>query len=263
MNLAIKTQNIANLLFKIVMILVIIKAFWLGIAFYFQQDGIDKIAVETKSFYDKYRLSKAFGVVASAQTAQAQPQAALYKLDNIELQGTFVSKDLSFVTIKDDKEILIVAKQEQYKGFLLEEVKPKEAIFSKEGKKYKISLAEDEEISPPAQNQIMGDDVVRFVPKKEVKKYTSDIKNIWKNISIKEIVEKGKLKGFLVTRIEPNSVFAKLGLAKDDVIIGANNKIFATYSEVFDFYNKMDKIDSLKIIFKRNNEQKELEYEIY
>lgn len=263
MNLAIKTQNGVNLLFRVVLILAIVKALWMAVLFYLPKGGVDKIDVKTTSFYDKYRLSKAFGIVSAPKNAGESQAATVYKFENAQLQGTYVSKELSFAIIKEGDAVELIGQEETYKGFILESVGAKEAVFSKDGAKYKISIDEDKEIKAPAQNEIIGEEIVRFVPRKEVKKYTTDLQSVWKSISIQEIVDKGKLQGFRVVKIEKGSIFEKLGLAKEDVIIGANNKIFANYAEVLDFYKNMDKIDSLKIIFKRNNEQKELEYEIY
>jgi len=263
MNLNFKTQSVVGFVFKIAIIFALAKGAWIGVLFYLQKNPVDKIEVQSKSFYDKYRLSKAFGIAQVVQSAAQIKQAEVLKLDNIELQGVFASKELSFVTIKDANIVEIIEKNANYKGFVLKEVNPFGAIFEKDGLRYELLLDKEKMPQTIKPTQIMGDDVVRFVPRKEVKSYTGNIQNIWKQIGIKEIVEKGKLQGFRVTRVEPGSVFEKLGLAKEDIIIGANNKIFVTYSEVLEFYKNMDKIDSIKLIFKRDNQQKELEYEIY
>jgi type II secretion system protein C len=260
MNNVIK-QNTISLFLKVIVLIIVIKASWVVASFFLPKQGIDKIAIETNSFYDKYHFAKAFGLKNDVATRVAE-QAPIYKLDSMKLQGIYVSKEQSFVAIQDGKSIEIISIKEVYKGYTLAEVFPLKAIFTKEGARYEISL-EEETTKQPVLADITGDDVVRFISKPQIKKHTQDINTIWKNISIQEIVEKGKLEGFKVTKIEPASIFGKLGLQVNDIIIGANNKRFVTYSDVLKLYQEIDKIDNLKLTFIRDKQEKELEYEIY
>lgn len=265
MNQAIK-QKAIDAIFAFAIIIAIIKGGWIVAAFFLPKDGIDKITVENSAFYDKYKFAKAFSLLPQkqAQGAGATTEAApVYKLENIELQGTFVSKELSFVTIKDGAAIELVAKNEAYKGYKLIEVLAKKAVFEKDGARYEISLEKEDEPKAAPKADILGDDVVRFISRPQVAKYASDFNSIWKHISIKEIVEKGELKGFRVTKVDPASIFGKLGLLTDDIIIGANNQTFKTYSDVFKIYKNINQMDSLKLKVLRGNQEKELEYEIF
>lgn len=262
MNSVIK-QNTISLFLKVIVLVIVIKANWVVASFFLPKQGIDKIAIETNSFYDKYRFAKAFGLKNDTVNAVAgSEQGPIYKLDSMKLQGIYVSKEQALVAIQDGQSIEIIAKQEVYKGYTLAEVFPLKAIFTKEGARYELSL-EEEATKKPVLADVSGDDVVRFIAKPQIKKHTQDMSNIWKNISIQEIVEKGKLEGFKVTKIEPASIFGKLGLQVGDIIIGANNKRFVTYSDVLKLYQEIDKIDNLKLTFIRDKQEKELEYEIY
>jgi len=262
MNSVIK-QNTISLFFKIMVLSIVIKAGWVIASFVLPKQGIDKIAIETTSFYDKYRFSKAFGLKNDVvNNVTGSEQGPIYKLDMMKLQGIYISKEQALVAIQDGQSIEIITKQETFKGYTLAEVLPLKAIFIKDGARYEISL-EEEVATKPTLPEVSGDEVVRFIAKPQIKKHTQDMSNIWKNISIQEIVEKGKLEGFKVTRIEPASIFGKLGLQVGDIIIGANNKRFVTYSDVLKLYQEIDKIDNLKLTFIRDKQEKELEYEIY
>jgi len=262
MNIAIK-QNGVNLFLKIAIVVVIIKIAWIAASFFLPKNGIDKISFETKNFYDKYRVSKAFGLIGSAvDVSLSSDSLPIYKLDNMKLQGVYISKEQSFIAVRDGESTEIISKKEVFKGYLLDEVLPLKAIFIKDGAKYEISL-EEEPAKQPAKADVMGDDVVRFVSKPQIQKYTQDVRNIWKSISIDELVEQGKLEGFRVTKIDPSSVFGKLGLQVGDVIVGANNKRFVSYSDVLNLYKEINNIDNLKLTFIRDKQEKELEYEIY
>jgi type II secretion system protein C len=261
MNLVIK-QSTISLFLKVVVLIIVVKACWVIASFFLPKQGIDKIAIETTSFYDKYRFAKAFGLKNDVPNIAGAEQGPIYKLDSMKLRGIYVSKEQAFVAIQDGTSIEIISRNEVYKGYTLAEVFPLKAIFTKEGARYEVSL-EEEVAKKPVLADVSGDDVVRFIAKPQIKKHTQDMSTIWKNISIQEIVEKGKLEGFKVTKIEPTSIFGKLGLQVGDIIIGANNKRFVTYSDVLKLYQEIDKIGNLKLTFIRDKQEKELEYEIY
>ena len=112
---------------------------------------------------------------------------------------------------------------------------------------------------------INPDEVKIAVLKRDIDRYRRNFQKIWQNISIQEQIDPKtkKLQGFKVIKVNKNSIFGKIGLQKGDIIIGANNKIFRTYSDVFKIYNNIDKYNSLKLTILRNNKKKDLEYEIY
>ena len=66
-----------------------------------------------------------------------------------------------------------------------------------------------------------------------------------------------------MTWVKKDSLFAKLGLRKGDIITGVNGKKLKSVSQVFKIYNNMDKLDSLKLTITRDNQEKELEYEVF
>ena len=112
---------------------------------------------------------------------------------------------------------------------------------------------------------INPDEVKIAVLKRDIERYKKHFNDIWKNISIQEQIDPKtkRLTGFKVTRVNKKSIFGKIGLQKGDIIIGANNKIFRTYSDVLRLYNNIDKYNSIKLTILRNNQKKDLEYEIY
>ncbi|HHH72909.1 MAG TPA: PDZ domain-containing protein, partial [Sulfuricurvum sp.] len=102
-----------------------------------------------------------------------------------------------------------------------------------------------------------------FVKRNEIRHYAKNYDEIWKSVKIKEIIKDKRLQGFKVDWVKKGSIFEKVGLRKDDIIIGANNKKFKSLSQVFKLYNNMEKIDSMKLTIIRDNQERELEYEIF
>jgi len=66
-----------------------------------------------------------------------------------------------------------------------------------------------------------------------------------------------------VTRIKANTPFAQLGLRKGDIIIKANNKNMTSYKDAIAIYKGIDKLEALELVVLRNNQETEINYEIY
>jgi general secretion pathway protein C len=179
------------------------------------------------------------------------------------------------VVKKNKKETNLLSMGDVIKGYKFIDIKieEKEAIFEKNNKIYTLQI---DKIKDKKNQKIKKynshnnkkikqntDDVILAVPKGEILKYRNNFKKIWKNISIKEVKKKGKINGFLITRIKPGTIFSKLGLKEGDIIKELNNNKIKSYAEAFKIYYKIDRMRALKITILRNKVQKDIEYEIY
>jgi len=165
---------------------------------------------------------------------------------------------------KNDKKQHILSVGETYKGYKLDSLSKYKAIFIRNNQRYRLSFKNNSSIPiEPESLTKEEEEPVRLVPKKLVKKYSSDFKAIWKNISIKEIIKHGKIEGFKIQSVKKNSVFEQLGLQKGDIIIEVNDKPIKTYKAAFDIYRNITKYSDLKIKILRNGIEKEFNYEIY
>jgi general secretion pathway protein C len=86
---------------------------------------------------------------------------------------------------------------------------------------------------------------------------------IWRNIGLREHKSGGKTDGFIVTFVKKGSVFAQLGMRKNDILIEANGYKLTSYKDALKIYKQIDTIKTFKLTVLRNNEEKELEYDIY
>jgi len=100
---------------------------------------------------------------------------------------------------------------------------------------------------------------VTRVSRADISHYRKNPTQVWRDISITPL--KGG-KGFKVTRVSKNSKMAALGLMKGDVIIRANNVDSVSYKDALELYQNIDTIDEMQIVVLRNNQEKELVYEI-
>jgi type II secretion system protein C len=103
---------------------------------------------------------------------------------------------------------------------------------------------------------------LKTVNKKDISYFATNPREIWKNISIKEVYNGKKIDGFKVMWIKPGSKFAQLGLKKGDIIIKANNKRLTSYKDAIDIYTNISRLKEVQITVLRDNDEKEFIYEI-
>jgi general secretion pathway protein C len=254
----IKRLIIVAIIMAVVKILMLLPLYWLP------HHGINSFPFQEESFYFKYRPAKAFSLNQTKKIVKkVEP---IYKLDNLNLKAIYDDPNGAFIAVEENKKLVLISIDEDFKGYKLIEVHADRAIFKKSSKRYELKFKEDKKNKSAisvAEPEIIADDSAVFIKRKEIKHYAKNFDAIWKNIKIKEIIENRHLKGFEVTWVKKRSMFEKLGLIKGDIIIGVNGKTLKSVSQVFKLYNNIDKLDSLRLKIMRNNEEKELEYEIF
>lgn len=251
-------------LISVAIMAAVIKAMMIGGAFFLPTMGVDDVPYQPDSIYNSYKPSR---ILALAKGKKPAVKAApVYKLDKLNLKGVFDDPQQPFIAVEEGRKVTLISKGETFKGYKLIEVHPDSAVFDKGGRHYELRFKEDKKngstITKAAPEVIAGEQAV-FIKRKEIRHFAKNYDDIWKNVKIKEIIKDRRLKGFRVTWVKKGSIFEKIGLQKDDVIIGANDKKFKSLSQVFKLYNNMDKIDSMKLTILRDNQERELEYEIF
>jgi len=262
------SKNILSTIFKLFIVFIVIKAFMVGLLFFLPHTGVEKsempdvsppyVRFNTNAFYKKEARKK----------RAIKPKEPLYKIDNMELTGIYMeSNERGYVVFYDkkDKKQHILSISEEYKGYRLDRLSKYQAIFTRDGKSYKLTFKKDNSIPIDKSPDVFidEDEPIRMVPAKLINKYRRDFKAIWKNISINEVVKNGKIIGFKIYDIKKNSVFDQLGLKKGDVIIEVNEKPMNSYKAAFDIYQNISKYRDLKIKILRNGAEKEFYYEVY
>ena len=263
------SENILSTIFKLVIIFVVVKASMVGLLFFLPHTGVEKSEVpDVSPPYVRFNIKNAFYKKEVKKKRVVKPREPLYKIDNMELTGIYMESEKSGYVVfydKNDKKQHILSISEEYKGYKLDRLLKYQAIFTRNGKSYKLTFKKDSSIpidkSPDV--YIEDDEPVRMVPKKLINKYRTDFKAIWKNISINEVVKNGKITGFKIYNIKKGSVFDQLGLKRGDIIVEVNEKPMNSYKTAFDIYQNISKYRDLKIKILRNGVEKEFYYEVY
>ena len=276
MNLTISPLMISRFII-IASIAIVIKIMMLVMLSYLPHSGVNSIETAEDSFYFKYRVAKALGLqkpkkvapkhngaIVTSNSDDANAQKMVF---NGVLKAIYATKHNPFIVVAIKAKAQLLSIGEELQFHTLKEIHPNYALFVKNGVRYALRFKELDKkssitLSTAPVEEITDIDAAVFVKRKEINYYAKNIKQIWKNIKIKEQIKNKRLQGFKVTWIKKGSIFDKLGLKKDDLITGVNNKKFKSISQVFRLYNNMQKMDNLKLSIMRGNEEKELEYEI-
>ncbi len=201
---------------------------------------------------------------ASAQTNEASaPGITDMILKGLWGRGKMGSVIVAMKATPKKSEVISVG--EVFGGYTLKEVHADHAVFHKNGVDYTLTIQASEKtatLRAQTQAPIVNIDEPVAITKNEIERYAKSPEQIWKEISIIEVRENKKIKGFKVTRIDPKSPFSRLGLQKNDLIIKANNVELKSYKDALDIYQKIDTLESVQIVFLRDNQEMEIVYEI-
>jgi len=266
-----RMQIIRNLL----IVILIAKAVSLVMLWYFPGEGVNYNASSSKMpEYKRYSLRNIIQPTqlpdARSATGPTGEELTAYgpNISNMVLTGLYKSKDSGFVIIAlkakpNDSQVLGI--DDVFQGYQLRKILDNGAVFSKGGQNYSLYFSEEEERGRSVAKgaSTTGAEGVQQVAKSDISYYAKNVEEIWKDISIIEVKQGNQITGFKVTRIKPNSPFAKLGLRQGDIIIKANNKPMTSYKDAIAIYNGIDKLQALELVVLRNNQETEIVYEIY
>ena len=103
---------------------------------------------------------------------------------------------------------------------------------------------------------------VAHLDRKEVDSTLADQMQFMREIGVRPRFEGGRPAGFVIYSIEPESIFARMGLEDGDVIVGVNGKSFATTQPTMEFYGALKKGGTVSLEIKREDSKMELHFEI-
>lgn len=256
---------------KLLVLLLIAKALMLTLLFFLPQNSVEYF--EQKNYQPAFvRLNLANVLDTSLPSASntqttSNTSSSTLSITSIILKALYGNEKTAMVVVatkSNPKKAEIIGIGESFMGYHLKNVTLESALFEKDGQNYTLQLDQSALASQPqiAKKRTFNPDVPVEVKKEEIAFYAKSPDQIWKDIAISEIKDGKKITGFKVTRINPSSRFAELGLQKGDVIIKANNVLLTSYQDAINIYQNIENLQSVQIVFLRNNQEKELIYEI-
>jgi len=262
---------------KLLILLLVAKFISLGVWWYLPSEGVELNA--KKSYQAKYQRVDFKNMLVRAQvseqtraqtTASSSTTTAAYSINSLVLKGLYGSRFNGFAIVaqkSSPKKTTIVSVGEVYVGYKLKAIELTQVIFTKLGKEYVLSLAKSDSSNysksvRKKSKSNSGDIDEAKVSRADIKRYSSNPSKIWKDIAIAPVKRAGKIQGFKINRIKAGSKMAQLGLKKGDIIIRANNVKLSSFNDAIKLYKNIDKLDTIALVVLRNNEEKEIIYEI-
>ena len=276
--------------------LLLTKAAWVAIdAKYLPKKGESLTkSSEVKRLYYHYNLAskkdKPKEIVKKSNKPKPKPKPkAPAKITKFILKGLYNSKDKKIILVVYKNKSYALSLNDELEGYKFTKLFAKYAIFTKDGKEYKLELYKNKQSSkratpspssmpigsnrpPKADDEqkpsdsglapIKEADGTVVIPKSLFNKYSGDYRAIRRNINAVPNMENGKLNGFKVSFVRKGSDFSKLGIKRGDIIIAINGEPLDNFKVPLEFFNNASSLSAATITIKRGNEIKELEYEV-
>jgi general secretion pathway protein C len=90
----------------------------------------------------------------------------------------------------------------------------------------------------------------------------SDLNALMTQVRVRPYFRQGKPEGLIVSQIQPDSIFSKMGFMNGDIIASVNGKQMSTPEEAFQLYNSLQSGAAVSIEITRRGQKKMLTYEI-
>lgn len=263
-----------NRFIGILLILLLLKLLWFVLqSVWLSETGVDHQKQNSlKPLY--YRIKVAEDKILSPKPKPDRAET----IRDIRLLAVYRDLHNVVVTVQYRGKTQVLGKGEAVNGYVLEDAGNDYALFSKNGKDYKLILyspkksASSSSITPvvsksaledhPENSEIIEAGGRHIIQKDLLTHYTTHIDEVYKNIGIQDYKKGNKLEGFKVTFVKRGSPFAKLGLRRGDILKTVNGQALTSYSAVFDIYKQLDDISNITLTVQRGNKEMELEYEI-
>jgi len=274
-------------LLPILLALLIAKATWVALEIYIlPKSGIDQERQSSlKALYYHYSLASKKELPKiiikhkkpSVVIAKPKPE----KFTKFILRGLYKSKEKNVIIVEYLAKSYALVLNEEIEGYKFKKLYFTYAVFNKNGEEYMLYLhKKDKNYKDKKQSksvtvsksviskkepknkgiQNVGD--TTYISKNILNKYQNNLQSIYRDIGIVPNTINGKLNGFKINFIKRGSDFDKLGVKKGDIITEVNGEALNNFKVPLQFFNNIDSIKSLAITVKRENEIKELEYEI-
>jgi general secretion pathway protein C len=273
-----------KILVSLLLLLFFVKLLWFTAEIvWFPAEGVNHAEKKSvKPLYYRVKLTQNEAPPPVQKKPKIKPSGGTIK--DLTLLAIYGSSDIAVVTVKYKGKTKVLGKGESINGFVLERVGSNDAVFSKNGKSYHLSLfipkmkkgkGVIQAVSPSHHKNSLEkstDDAVesevidagdhKIIEKSLLKHYTENIDDLYKNIGIQEVKKNGAIEGFRVTFIRRGTPFAKLGVKRGDIIKAINGQELTSYSAALNAYKDIDKAQNITLLIERKNQEMELEYEI-
>ncbi len=270
-----------SLLLFVLILFTLVKIAWVGIEYFIlPKEGISinksKIG---ETLYYRYNLASEDQLEEIKPIAQKKHKKSI-AMRNMVLTAIYSQEERSVIVVKKGPKSYVLATGDNIDGFVLQYATAKSAYFKKSKKTYSLKMTNkkskqsssvDNLVQAPkssktkenvGKNTISTTGDTREIPKSMIEKYSSDFRSIIRDIGLRPYRQDGQISGYKVRFIRHGSPMSKLGLKKGDIIKAINGEEIIDPSVPMSFIKKASKLESLTITIQRQNQDKDLEYEV-
>lgn len=266
MNIASKLFTV-SLLTRLLVIIIIAKILSLVLLWALPNEGVD--FYEQKKMLPPYHPYTVGTIIEPPVVVKGSTDDVQYLdagINTMILKGLYRKKESGYIILAmkakpKDTEILGIG--ESYSGYKLVQIKPSSAIFERGSLLYTLELLTDDLKVLRQKHAPFIEGEPYQMSRAEIQEYAKNFGQILQDINIIEVKNRGKLTGFKITRLRENTPFSYLGLLKGDIIIKVNNEPLKSYADALNIYQNIDNIKEIELIVLRDNQEKELRYEIH
>ncbi len=264
------SSKIVPTLTTLLVLILIAKLISLALWWYLPSEGIE--LNRQNSYGSKYQRVDFKNMLTNAgkstTSVRKSKSTTLCSIDSLILKGLYGKDSHGFAIVAKKASPLkttIVSVGEVYAGYKLKTIDLTHVIFVKHSKEYVLELGKSKgATSVRRHTKVSSDEISEAVVRRsDIQNYSKNPSKIWKDISIAPLKKAGKIVGFKINRIKRGSKMAQLGLKKGDIIIRANNVKLSSSRDAIKLYQNINKLETISLVVLRNNQEKEIIYEIH
>ena len=119
-------------------------------------------------------------------------------------------------------------------------------------------------VTPEEASEESADIEEEIIPitREELQGTINDLNQLMTQVRIRPYFRQGKPQGLIVSQIQTDSIFEKLGLMNGDIIASVNGKQMSTPEEAFQLYNSLKSGSQVSIEVTRRGQKKAFTYDI-
>lgn len=221
------------------------------------------------SDYDLIVLRDLFNTLKKTDEKKSEPKVDIDALRltelNLKLWGT-----VSTVEEKSDSARAVIEegksrKQSLYKvGDVVQratilEILRNSVVLDVDGRQEKLAVVEEK--AAITESGIMSEeDRPIAVSRSQIDDAMKNVNDLMGQAKVKPLFQDGKPDGFILSSLEPTSIFGKMGLRSGDIITGINGQQIQSMDDALSFYKSLATGDRLSVQLKRRGRAKTIEF---
>lgn len=248
-----------KLIFNILIAIVLAKLVSLTTLFFtIDSDVKENIQNEAKSSFYYYNFEKLFKEERK-EIKKVERKRATFTITDITLKAIYEDKENSMIIVEYRNKTEFLNIGDEFRGFKVTKVNQNSAILEKNSKVYELFLEKEKDEKKSniitTNNNVVKNSEPFVMNRDTINSYKSNISKLLSEIKLAYVKQNGRLIGYEVSFIKPNSFLASTGLRVGDVIFSVNDKVLKSDNDILILYQNLDSINFLKLGIKRLNRE--------